>query len=335
MMDRVEFRWLWPAVCLALLALSPPLAQAADRQVILILGAPGNESYDEAFEAMALAWEKEGFRAPDLATERVRTREELTQTLGKWRGRGMPLEETWIVFLGHGTDDGKTAKLNLLGEDISAEDLGSLLEDWPGPLCFVHTGSASGRFASILGKDQPQRVIITATQDAGEVYVPRWGTYLAEAWGDAQADLDQDQAVSLLEAAIVATKRVGDFYEGERRLATEHAVLEDNGDGKTTRLDRFEGLEFEARKDENPDGEEARRWFLRRSPLDQSLTLPERQRRDVLEAELAALKASREAMTEEDFFQQAEAILLQLGGIYRDREEVDSEGSVSLDPGES
>ena len=32
-------------------------------------------------------------------------------------------EELWIVFIGHGTFDGRSAKFNLRGPDISADEL--------------------------------------------------------------------------------------------------------------------------------------------------------------------------------------------------------------------
>ena len=45
---------------------------------------------------------------------------------------------------------------------------------------------------------------------------------------------DHDDEVSVLEAFLSASAKVGEFYESESRIATEHAPIDDNGDGKGT-----------------------------------------------------------------------------------------------------
>jgi hypothetical protein len=42
-----------------------------------------------------------------------------------------PAGELWLVFIGHGTFDGRSAKFNLRGPDISADDLASGVETMP------------------------------------------------------------------------------------------------------------------------------------------------------------------------------------------------------------
>ena len=46
------------------------------------------------------------------------------------------------------------------------------------------------------------------------------------------ADMDKDGRVSILEAFTWARLRVAESYERDGQLRTEHAVLEDNGDGR-------------------------------------------------------------------------------------------------------
>ena len=76
-----------------------------------------------------------------------------------------------------------------------------------------------------------QRVIITATKNEAEVFYTRFGGYFAEAVGGlTDADVDNDEQVSLLEGFIYASEKVASFYENKGRLATEHAILDDNGD---------------------------------------------------------------------------------------------------------
>ena len=65
---------------------------------------------------------------------------------------------------------------------------------------------------------------------------------LSEAIADPAADLDKDGQTSLLEAWLAAAQRTADFYKNEERLATEHSLLDDNGDGLGTPPDWFQGV---------------------------------------------------------------------------------------------
>ena len=50
-----------------------------------------------------------------------------------------------------------------------------------------------------------------------------------------KADLDKDDQVSLLEAFLTASVRTAEFYEETSRLATEHALIDDNGDRRSSK----------------------------------------------------------------------------------------------------
>ena len=79
---------------------------------------------------------------------------------------------------------------------------------------------------------------MTATKSPDEVFYARFGEYFAEAIGGLEdADIDQDRQVSLLEAFRHAAAAAATFYDNEGRLATEHALIDDNGDG-TLRIAR-------------------------------------------------------------------------------------------------
>ena len=73
-------------------------------------------------------------------------------------------------------------------------------------------------------------MVVTATRSGSELNFARFGQYLADAIGDPQADLDKDGQVSLLEAFLMASGRVAEFYRTRIELATEHALIDDNGD---------------------------------------------------------------------------------------------------------
>ena len=96
----------------------------------------------------------------------------------------------------------------------------------------MNTASASGAFVGALsGRD---RTIVTATATGGERNAPRFGGFFVEALAgaDAAADLDKDGRVSILEAFEYAKRRVAEAYQKAGNLLAEHAMLDDNGDGK-------------------------------------------------------------------------------------------------------
>ncbi len=65
---------------------------------------------------------------------------------------------------------------------------------------------------------------------------------MSEAIGSQASDLDHDGEVSIHEAFLRASAGVRMFYESEDRIATEHAILDDNGDGKGTPAKMFRGV---------------------------------------------------------------------------------------------
>src|SRR5262249_49838176 len=137
--------------------------------------------------------------------------------------------ELWLVFIGHGTYDGKTAKFNLCGPDISADELATAMKPCRRPLVVIQCASASGPFLKALSA--PGRVVIAATRSGYEVNVTRFGDFMARAIADPTADLDKDGQTSLLEAFLMAARQVEQSYKDQGRLMTEHALLDDNGDG--------------------------------------------------------------------------------------------------------
>jgi len=93
----------------------------------------------------------------------------------------------------------------------------------------INTASASAPFLAKLSATN--RVVITATRSGNEQNFTRLGEHLAATIADPAGDLDKDGQTSLLEAFLTAAARVAEFYQAEGRLATEHALIDDNGDG--------------------------------------------------------------------------------------------------------
>ena len=145
----------------------------------------------------------------------------------------------WIVLVGHGTFDGREAKFNLRGEDLSASLLAKLLDASKRPIAIINTSASSAPYIKALSKKN--RIVVTATKSGTETSYARFGQYLAESINSLESDIDQDGATSLLEAFLSATKQVKEFYEKEGRIVTEQALVDDNGDGRGTPADFFRG----------------------------------------------------------------------------------------------
>lgn len=145
-----------------------------------------------------------------------------------------------------------------------------------------------------------------------------FGEYLARAVGSKEADIDNDGGTSLLEAFLFASKQVAEFFEAEGRIATEQALLDDNGDGFGTPAAWFRGVRAvkQAKDGATPDGMRAHQFHLVPSAADRNLAPEVRQHRDDLESTLLALRAKKDTMDEEAYFRALEALARQLAALY-------------------
>jgi hypothetical protein len=157
------------------------------------------------------------------------TVEEISKTFDRFAKQATPEDAVYVVLIGHGSYDGKTAKFNLPGPDISAADFNTQFRKLPTKqIVFVDTTSASGPFLNELSA--PGRTIITATRNGAENFSTLFGGYFVDALTGDEADADKNRRVSMLEAFQFAKAAVQRAYEKEGLLSTEHALLDDNGD---------------------------------------------------------------------------------------------------------
>lgn len=315
----------YTALC-ALLIGAAPISKAEDSPapaaMIIVTGAPGTDEYGTQFQDWANQWKKAagtaGVQASVLGADDAATdsREKLQQTLKLQTPTAD--EPLWLVLIGHGTWDGKNAKFNVRGDDVSVSDLTEWLKPFERPLIIVAAFSSSGAWLEPL--KAPNRVILTATRSGSEENFSRLGEYLPGSFTDPTADLDQDGQVSLLEAWLISARRTAEFYSGEGRLATEHSLLEDNGDGRGTPPDWFQGVRAVKKSKDNalPDGLRAHQIHLVQNPAEKALPAPLRVKRDALELELAKLREAKTTMEEGAYYAQLEVLLLQLAKLYAD-----------------
>lgn len=233
-------------------------AAAQETHVLVVAGLGGTEEYRAEFlgwtEALRAALvEGQGLPAeritvlgeqPDASAvvEDRSTRANVLRELGEMASRVGPEDRVVVVLVGHGTARGEEARFNLPGPDLGPEDFLAGMAAFPTPhLALVHTGSASGGFVAPLSG--PGRVIITATRTARERNATEFPRFFVEGLEGDGADLDKDGRVSLLEAFQYASLETARFYDAEGEILTEHAVLDDDGDGRGSRDPGAEGAD--------------------------------------------------------------------------------------------
>ena len=319
--------WMFPIILALAVCFIPALSHAQtneQRTLVLAIGAAGEPQYGKQFSAAANLWKqaaaKGGLQAFIIGEDTNNPENDRARLLGVLTNEvAKPAGELWLVFIGHGTYDGHAAKFNLRGPDISSSELAAVLKPNQRPLAVIDCASASGPFINALSA--PGRVIITATRSGSEVNATRFGTYFAKAIADPAADLDKDGQASLLEAFLFASRQAAQFYKEAGRLATEHALLDDNGDGLGTPADWFHGVRATktAANGKSVDGIRAHQMILVRNTAEQELSPEARARRDELEKKLGELRLRKESLDENEYYRQLESLLLETAKLYENK----------------
>ena len=299
---------------------------AREATVVVVVGSAGAAEYETQFAQWANLW-KQACAKGDLNLVAIGLgkgaesddRETLRRTLASESQESDAA--LWLVLIGHGTFDGRTAKFNLRGPDVSADDLDEWLKLVLRPLAIINCASSSAPF--LVKLSEPGRVVVTATKSGFEHNYARFGQYLAGAIAEPQADLDKDGQTSLLEAFLTASGRVEEFYSAEGRLVTEHALIDDNGDGLGTRADWFRGIRpVQKAQDDAPlDGYRAHQFHLVRSRAERRMPPDLRAKRDRLELEVMKLRDAKEELPDDEYFSKLEVLLYQITNIYEQTDE--------------
>ena len=159
------------------------------------------------------------------------TRDEVTKALTKFAAEAGPEDLVFITLIGHGQWDGRAAKFNMPGPDMGPEDFEPLLKKLRSKqVVVVNTASSSGPFLEALSA--PGRTLVSATRSGAEHYTTLFGGFFVDALNSPTADADKNKRISVLEAFQFAKAEVTRAYEREGLLATEHPLLDDDGDRK-------------------------------------------------------------------------------------------------------
>ena len=303
--------------CIALA--SPSLAaEQGVPNLVVVQGAAGQKTFRSLFSDWASNWEK---LARQNSWKYTPISESLSDLSAKQQLRNAISEHPnnstlWLVFLGHGTSTAGVNKFNLTGEDVSASELEKWLRSVESSVILVNCSSASGGFVPLLSASN--RIIVTATQAPAEINFSRFGGFLSESILSPQADLDHDNSVSLLEAFIEADSQTQRYYKEKSLLATEHAVLEDNGDKKGITGDFYRGITPIKKAKSSSlavDGQFSQRFIISTLQGVKKLTPEEDAKRVELESAIQNLKNRKDELAQTIYYDQLESLLLELADI--------------------
>jgi hypothetical protein len=315
----VSWRGALLVAALALRATSP--AMAAERYALIVSGANGDASYADQYgkwrQALVAALHEQLkiderqietlFDGGDAA--HAATAAGVRHTIDNLRAN-LRADDLLVIFMiGHGTFDGVEAKFNLVGPDLSGADWAALLKPLPCRLIIIDATAASFPYLERLAG--PRRIVITATDSPAQRFDTVFPEYLIKALTDPGADIDKNGRVSIWEAFLASSLGVRRYYEQRGQLATERALLDDNGDG----IGREAG-------GEGDDGSVASRSYLDAdvpgvAPTDEEL-LSLLQKRATLELDVEDLKQRRLLMTPDDYQKEFERVMIELARVSRD-----------------
>ncbi len=231
------------------LALAPPL-DAQQTHVLLVVGLSGEATYKDRFQGWATSvreaavtrlgvpeanviWLAED---PAAAPGKIKDRASVATVraaVSEIARRASETDRIVVVLIGHGTYSNGQALFNLVGPDLTPTDLDLMLDELaPRRVAVINTASASGDFVAPLSG--PGRTVMTATRSGREINETWFARYFAEALAKDDADTDKDGRISLLEAFQYARQETARYFTENQLLPTEHAVLEDDGDGEGT-----------------------------------------------------------------------------------------------------
>lgn len=230
-----------------------PIADSASPQrwAVLLVGLQGDDEHEASFRETAdrlQAWltgplefpaehvlrlpapERAGDpSANPLTAETMRSK--LSDIKQKLRGS----DTLWVILVGHGNYDGKQAWFHVAGKDPSNEDVGRWMADIRCREQVIWlTHSSSGWFVKPLSRQGRVVIAATATDDeSNETEFPHALATVAQRPA-AEVDIDRDGAVSVAELYTATVNEVLRRIQSDNRLPTEHAQIDDNGDGVGT-----------------------------------------------------------------------------------------------------
>jgi hypothetical protein len=240
-----------------LLSAAPAFAQNA--HLAVIVGLAGDPEHAELFEKWGASLVDAATKRYGIPRERIvylvdkpgaeglaangrSTRDEIAKAFESLAQKAASDDLVFVILIGHGTFDGRVAKFNVPGPDMTGADFEPFLKRLePRRVVLVNTASASGPFIEALSGSG--RTIVTATRNGAERFAPLFGGFFVDALTADVADADKNKRVTILEAFNYARGEVVKAYEREGIMLTEHALLDDTGDKEGSAQPTADGKE--------------------------------------------------------------------------------------------
>ena len=264
-------------------------------RVLVVTGLGGEPDYARAFALQGDAYARHAEAAGATVTllkAEAAGREAIRNAIDAIAKESTETDTFVVQLIGHGTFDGEHYRFNVPGPDPTAADLAAWLKPVNArrQLAVIATSSSGAAHEPLR---RAGRVVITATRHGRERNASLFGGFWAEALDAPAADLDKDERISADEAFRFAERAVAGYYEDQQRIATEHPRLE--GD--------------------------ARPFILARTTPQESLepaSVHLVSRVDELTAAIDALRADRRVLTDDDYFEKLQELLLELAKVDQD-----------------
>lgn len=218
---------------LLLAALSAAFSARASTFYVTVAGLGGEPDYTQRFKMWADdidgSLKKAGGDAT-VTTMIAPKADEVRNRFAELSRQAKPADSLVLILIGHGTYDGHDYKFNIPGADLTGAEIAALMDKVPAQKqLVVNMTSCSG--GAIESLRRPNRIVISATKTGSEKNATNFARYFAEALRDPAADTDKNESISALEAFKFAQTKTTEFFDTQKRLATEHSVIEDTGKG--------------------------------------------------------------------------------------------------------
>lgn len=279
----------------ALLLLLCCCAAGAAERALFVAGLGGEPDYEQRFQS--LAREAAKLTGGDALVGAQAGKKALREAIARVAAELGEDDVFVLALIGHGTYDGLEYKFNVPGPDVTAPELRAWLDGVKARHVVVLATSASG--AALKELVHPRRAVFAATRSGMEKNAVVFPRYWVEALRDPLADTDKNESVSAAEAFRYAVQKTAAFYEAQKRIATEHAAMEDPAGVGRAALVRYGAAQA------------ALATPAKRALLEQ---------RERIEIEIEKLKREKAAMPVSEYKKRLEALLVALAGLQEEIE---------------
>lgn len=252
---------------------------------------------------------EKNIEAEDFVTA-ISTSENIRAQFESLKSKVGASDHVYIILFGHGSYADGEARLNIPRRDLSQQDYANLTNELAaGRIVFINTSSASAPFIEALSASN--RIVITATRTGTQKNETSFPRFLVEALTSPATDRDKDGRVSVGELYSFAAEKTDQMFADNANIATEDALIDDNGDQKGSRLGELES---------GVDGNLASITYLAETgpaiasgaPAGGQGSAAWLQERGEIEVEIANLKSAKGNLATDDYYAQLEELFVRL-----------------------